>query len=226
LFLVKEFSMQASEAKPEAKSLREQRRERELAARRADVIAGASAVFAEKGFEAAQMSEIAARAEVSTASLYAMFAGKDELYAEVITSVAVEVRDAVRARVGAVSDPRERLLTVLDSLYACWEQNQTLLRIYARGTHGIPWRIREAMGERGVHLFDEFTAWVEELARDAQREGHLAGLDARAFSLALLGAALTNASHWIEHAPERPLGEVAAGVRALFERVLVRAGRQ
>jgi AcrR family transcriptional regulator len=217
--------MPLSVPKHEAKSPREQRRERELAARRADVIAAASAVFAAKGFDAAQMSEIAARAEVSTASLYAMFAGKDELYAEVITSVAAAVRDAVRAHVLAVGDPRERLLAVLDSLYLCWEQNQALLRIYARGTHGIPWRIREAMGESGMHLFDEFSAWLEDLVRDAQRAGHLQGLDARAIALALLGAALTTASHWIEHEPERPLGEAAAGVRALFERVLAPGGR-
>jgi len=216
--------MQASERKPEARSPREQRREREIAARRADVIGAASAVFAAKGFEAAQMTEIAARAEVSTASLYAMFAGKDELYAEVITSAAAAVRDGVRAHVLAVADPRERLLAVLDSLHACWEKNQALLRIYARGTHGIPWRIREAMGESGMHLFDEFIAWVEDLARDAQRAGQLQGLDARAFALALLGGALTTASHWIEHAPEQPLGEAVAGLRALFARLLGSGG--
>ena len=37
------------------RSLREQRREREQALRRADVVAAASAVFAEKGFGDAQM---------------------------------------------------------------------------------------------------------------------------------------------------------------------------
>ena len=204
------------------RSLREQRRERELALRRADVLATASAVFAEKGFGDAQMGEIAARAEVSTASLYAMFAGKDELYREVITTAAACVRETVRARVEAVADPRERLLTVLDALFAC---DQALLRVYVRGTHGLPWRIRESMGEDAFQFFRELSAWIEELAADAQRAGCLAGLDPSTFALALVGTASTVSTHWIEVTPERPLTDALAPVRAIFERLLARRGR-
>jgi len=202
------------------RSLREQRREREQALRRADVVAAASAVFAEKGFGDAQMGEIAARAEVSTASLYAIFAGKDELYREVITSAAASVREAVRAAVEAVEDPRERLLTAIDALFQFWERDQALLRLYVRGTHGLPWRIRESMGEDAHHLFREFTAWIEELAGEAQRAGYLAGLDPATFALALVGTASTVSSHWLETTPEGPLTGAAAPVRALFERLL------
>ena len=204
------------------RSLREQRRERELALRRADVLAAACAVFAAKGFEDAQMGEIAARAEVSTASLYALFAGKDELYREVITTTAAAVREAVRAQVEGVADPRERLLAVIDSLFACWERDQALLRIYVRGTHGIPFRIRESMGEEAMQILQEFSDWIEELAADAQRAGWLPGLDAATFSRALVGTAITVSTHSIEVAPERPLTEAAAGVRAIFERLLAR----
>jgi len=201
-------------------SPRERRRERELAARRDDVIGAASEVFAEKGYEAAQMGEIAARAELSTATLYALFSGKDELYAEVVGGAAGLIRDRVRAEVDALASARERLLAVIDSLYRCWDENQALLRIYARGTQGVPWRIREAMGESVVRIRDEFTRWVETLARAAQREGQLAGLDARVFALVLLGSAITAATDALEQPGGRPLREVAAGVRACFERLL------
>ena len=207
-----------------ARSLREQRRERELALRRADVVAAASAVFAEKGFGDAQMGEIAARAEVSTASLYALFAGKDELYREVITTAAGVVLEAVRAAALAVADPRERLLVVIDSLFACWERDQALLRIYIRGTQGLPWRIRESMGEHALELFHEFRAWIEALAADAQRAGHLPGLDPATFALALMGTATTVSMHWLETAPERPLTEAVAPVRAIVERLLASGG--
>jgi TetR/AcrR family transcriptional repressor of mexJK operon len=56
-----------------AGSRREQRRAQELAGRRADLLDAALEVFAEKGFDGAQISEIAGLAEVSLASLYAMF---------------------------------------------------------------------------------------------------------------------------------------------------------
>src|SRR3990172_7804408 len=207
------------------RSLRERRREREQALRRADMVAAASAVFAEKGFGDAQMGEIAARAEVSTASLYAMFAGKDELYREVITSAAASVREAVRAAVEAVEDPRERLLTVIDALFRFWERDQALLRLYVRGTHGLPWRIRESMGEDAHHLFQEFTAWIGELACEAQRAGYLAGLDPAIFALALVGTASTVSTHWLETTPEGPLTGAVAPVRAPFERLVGRRSR-
>lgn len=207
------------------RSLREQRREREQALRRADVVAAASAVFAEKGFGDAQMGEIAARSEVSTASLYAMFAGKHELYREVLTSAAVSVREAVRRVVEAVEDPRERLLGVIDALFHFWERDQALLRLYVRGTQGLPWRIRESMGEDVHRLFQEFTAWIEELAGDAQRAGYLAGLDPATFALALVGTVSTVSTHWIETTPEGPLTAAAPPVRALFERLVGRPSR-
>ena len=56
------------------------RREREAARRRADVLAVASEIFAEKGYEGAQISAIARVAEVSLATVYAMFKSKEELY--------------------------------------------------------------------------------------------------------------------------------------------------
>lgn len=202
------------------RSLREQRRERELALRRADVTAAAAAVFAEKGFGDAQMGEIAARAEVSTASLYAIFAGKEELYREVITTAAGALREAVRAAVDALEDPRERLLGVIDAAFRFWGRDQALLRLYVRGAHGLPWKIRESMGEEAHQLFREFTQWIEGLAGDAQRAGYLRGLDPATFALALVGTASTVSSDWLERAPERPLAEAVPPVRALFERLL------
>jgi AcrR family transcriptional regulator len=188
-------------------------------------MAAASAVFAEKGFGDAQMGEIAARAEVSTASLYALFAGKDELYREVMTTAAGVVLEAVRAAVEAVADPRERLLVAIDSLFAFWERDQALLRIYMRGAQGLPWRIREAMGEDALQIFQEGRAWIEELATAARRAGYLAGLDPATFALALVGTATTVSMHWLETTPERPLSQAVAPVRAIFERLLARRER-
>lgn len=209
---------------PQGRSRRAVRRARELELRRTDVVAAASGVFAEKGFEGAQMSEIAARAEVSTTSLYALFEGKAELYQDVIVTAARAVSEAVRKNVEMLSHPTDRLLAVIDSLFGCLEGNRDLFRIYARGTHGLPWEIREAMGESSHHIFREFTAWVEELAKEAQREGCLQDLDPEAFSITLVGAATTMATHWIEATPDRPLTAAAGAVREIFEQVLGAAG--
>ena len=106
--------------------------------------------------EKAQMTEIAAAAELSRASLYAMFTGKEELYQEVIRTTAESIRAVVEERMETFDDPRDRLLCVIDSLFSCYEENQDLLQIYTRATNGLPWRIRQAMGEEPVNIFWDF----------------------------------------------------------------------
>jgi AcrR family transcriptional regulator len=181
---------------------------------------GASAVFAAKGFHDAQMSEIAAAAELSRNSLYAIFESKEQLYQEVISTTAGAIRDAVKQRAGELADPGEQLLSIIDSLFACYEQNQDLLIIYARGTHGLPWKIREAMGESSQQIFQSFTDWVIEVAKRAKRAGYLRGLDAEAVGVSLVGAVTTTATRWIEQTPARPLSQAAGKVHAVFDHVL------
>jgi AcrR family transcriptional regulator len=201
-------------------SPRESRRADELARRRADAVAAAAAVFAAKGYHDTQMTEIAAAAEMSRASLYALFQGKQELYQEAIGAAGRAIRDSVRSRVETLRDPSERLLCVIDSLFACYEENQDLIRMYALGTHGFPFKIREALGDPSLQLFVEFTDWVIALSKEAKAAGALAGLDPEAFGESLVGAVTTRAVRWLESAPDQPLSRAAPGLRAIFGRLL------
>ena len=200
--------------------LRESRRADELARRRSDALAAASAVFAAKGYHDAQMSEIAAAAELSRASLYAMFTGKQELYQEAIAAAATAIRDSVRSKVETLHAPDQRLLCVIDSLFSCYEENQDLIRIYMLGTHGFPFKIRDAMGESSLQLFVEFTNWVVGLSKEAKRAGWLPGLEPEAFGISLVGAVTTRAVRWLEFTPDEPLSAAAPEVRAIFQRLL------
>ncbi len=78
------------------------------AARRAQLIEVGRALFAERGFEATSVEEIAARAKVSKPIVYEHFGGKEGLYAVVVDR---EVEHIV-ARIGeavATGSPRDRL---------------------------------------------------------------------------------------------------------------------
>jgi len=201
-------------------SLRENRRAHERAQRRTDALAAASEVFAAKGYHDAQMTEIAAAAELSRASLYSMFAGKEDLYQQVISSGAEAVRDAVQDRVEALDDPGQQLLCVIDSLFSCYEQNQNLLRIYVLGTQGLPFKIRQAMGDSVAEIARDFSKWVIEVAKRAKRAGYLRELAPETVGLSLVGAVTKIAAHWIETTPERPLSQAAPPVHAIFRQLL------
>ncbi len=201
-------------------SRRASRREHERSLRREDVLAAASSTFAEKGFHGAQMGEIAARAEVSLASIYQLVSSKEELFQAVIERTARAVRAEVEARVAAIAVPGRRLLELVDALFACFERNGELMRIYARATQGMPWRVRQSLGDGAQELWAEFGRYVIELARDARARGAARGLDPEALALTLVGAVSTAAAHAVESSDPRALQKLAPKVRAVLARAI------
>ena len=212
------ISRTATPASP--RSRREERRERELELRRADVLAAAAAEFAEKGFDGAQMSALAARAEVALGTLYGLFESKEQLFQAVIESSADAVRASVEAKVLAVSGVRERLLCLIDACFERFANEPVFFRIYAQSTQGWPARIRASMGESAQAHFADFVAWVVGLARDAAAAGALRGVDPETFGLSLMGALVNITSALSAGTATRPAEAFAADVRALFERLL------
>ncbi len=205
-----------------ASSPRARRRAAERARRREDVLAAAAEVFAERGFHDAQIGEIAARAEVSRATLYELFPGKEAVYTEVILAAAREVRERVRARAEGVPDPADRLLAVVDALFECFEEKHALLRIYARATQGDALRIAPEFGEEAARVFREFSDWVVRLAAEARRGGALPDLDPEAVAAALVGGATVLATRQVECGRGEALGGARAALRRVFEHLLGR----
>jgi AcrR family transcriptional regulator len=204
-------------------SRREERRVEELARRRSDVLAAASAVIAAKGFHEAQMTEIAAAAEVSLATLYGMFDGKERIFEEVVAGAATALREEVRAKVLPIADPGDRLLALVDALFACFDANRELLLICATGTQALPWRTRQSLGELLGDVYHHFIDWVAGIAHEARRAGLLPDVDPEVFAVSLVGAVTATASRWVDLEPRRPLGEATASMRILFGSAL--AGR-
>ncbi len=201
-------------------SPREERRAREQAQRREDVLAAATAVFAEKGFYDAQITDIAAAAELSRASLYELFKGKEELYQEVIRTSAERMRSDVIARVEAITAPRERILSLVDALFECFEENRDVLRIMLFETQGLPWRIHQNMGVPARGGIRDFRRWVIKICRDAVEAGALKGIDPEAVAISLIGSVTNAAEHVLNSDPDHSLTRLSPSVRELFRRVL------
>ncbi len=204
---------------PTPPSRREVRRLRELANRRADIIEGAAELFATKGYDGAQMSEIAAASEMSLTSLYAEFSGKDEIYGAVVEWVANRIRRVVRNRVEEIDDPCEALLALIDSLFECFEENAGLVRLLLAGTHGLPWRMRAGAEDVSRRILDDFHLWLSEICGRAVGTGELAGVDPTTLALVLNGAVLHSTAYVVEH-DGASLKDEAPKVREIFRRML------
>ncbi|CAN7178706.1 TetR/AcrR family transcriptional regulator [Phenylobacterium sp. LjRoot225] len=83
---------------------------RRKADRPAEIVQAALAVFAEKGFAAAKLDEIARRAGVSKGALYLYFATKEELFHAVVEQVIAPNMRAMRAMVAGHPGPISDLL--------------------------------------------------------------------------------------------------------------------
>lgn len=127
---------------------------------RARITAAAAAVFAEKGYSAARLSDIAARADLSAANIYKYFSGKEALFGEIVTPpLAAQLLKRLRARV--------RELATLDdwsaanasgsdharALVAFWVENRLPVLILLDGAAGTRYEhIRSLVTKELVRL--------------------------------------------------------------------------
>lgn len=202
------------------RSRREERRERELSLRRADVVAAAAAEFAEKGFDGASMSALAGRAEVALGTLYSLFGSKEQLFQAAIEWSGEAMLATLRTKVLAVSGARERLLHLIDASFEVVRDDPVFFRIYAQSTHGWPAQIRAEMGEHAQTHFADFVGWVVGLARDAATAGALRGIHPETIGLVLMGVLVNVTAAITAGTTSRSPTALAADIRVLFERVL------
>jgi AcrR family transcriptional regulator len=158
---------------------------RRPAERPAEIIDAALAVFAEKGFAAAKLDEIAARAGVSKGSLYLYFETKEALFRAVVTQAVAPDVQALRAVLAAHPGPFAELLALFVTRLSALAASPTLAGV-----------VKMVIGE--ARNFPELArVWHDELASQAleglgeaiaagQRRGELRPGDPRLFALQLV----------------------------------------
>lgn len=87
-------------------------------ARPNEIVQAAIAVFSEKGFAAARLDDIAARAGVSKGSLYLYFANKEELFHAVVTQTISPNVDRVRLLMKTFDGQFADILPILPQIFS------------------------------------------------------------------------------------------------------------
>lgn len=94
-------------------------RQRRKEARPAELLAAALEVFAEKGFAATRLEEIAARAGVSKGTVYLYFDGKEALFKAAIEAAMTPAVEAIEAIANDTDQPAAEMLHRF--VFAWWE---------------------------------------------------------------------------------------------------------
>lgn len=180
-------------------------------ARRAQLLEAALAVFADSGYHAASMDEIAIRASVSKPVLYQHFPGKLDLYLALIDRHTSEVPRLVREALAATNDNAVRVAAALSAFFEFVERDDAAFRLVFESDliddPAVKQRVRQMDSECA-------SAVAEVIGEDTD----LGPEQAQVLGVALVGMAQIVARYWLHEEPASRMPRVEA------ERLVVTLG--
>lgn len=106
-----------------------ERREREHAERRREIVTAAREVFARRGYRAATLDEIAEKAAFAKGTLYNYFTSKEDLFRDILNSLLEDMRQVAVSVVKRRGNSREKFQLFARGVMEYYRANEDLLRI-------------------------------------------------------------------------------------------------
>lgn len=177
-------------------------------ARREQLVGVARTVFAEKGFDAVSVEEIAQRAGVTKPIVYEHFGGKEGIYAVVLDREVNDLLGRVTAALG-VSGARARVEAAADEFLRYIEENPDGFRVLLRDTP----QVAGARTSWGTVLGDVADQVDQLLAEELDQRGFDRKL-APLYSRGVIGL-IANVGQWWLETGEPSRRDVAAHISNL-----------
>lgn len=108
------------------------RRQRERQQHRQEILTGAERVFAEKGFHATTMEDVAAAAEFAVGTIYNFFPSKEQLYHCLIAERFAEVCATGHAMMDQATDPIGVIRAFVEAKVLLATERLTFVKLYTR----------------------------------------------------------------------------------------------
>lgn len=168
---------------------------------RTRILAAAEIVFADNGYAAARLEDVAARVGIRRASLVYHFRDKRDLYDSVLAGIFSELLTRYRHVLAEPASLRQRVLAVVDAWIAFVGERPTVARLLLwEAADGSPERTVLAAG-RG----DEVIATLIGAIAEGQRRGIFDPIDPIHFIVTIMGATVFFVTATPRLAPERPV---------------------
>jgi AcrR family transcriptional regulator len=152
--------------------------------RKEEIVAEATRLFAERGYEGASMGDLAERVGLRKASLFHHFPSKDVLYAQVLGELMENVKVATLSAATAEGSFEERLDLMTDALTTTLGAQPHAARLLVR--EALDWG--PVMKERLARIINDILAASLEFTKAGQREGVFkADTDATQLIVSMIG---------------------------------------
>jgi AcrR family transcriptional regulator len=189
------------------------------AEREQQVLAAARALFAQRGYGAVTMDEVADAVGVTKPLLYIYFGNKERLYLACMEPAAEELREAVASAVAQAERPADALEPGVRAFFSFVDRDRDAWRVLFDETLPAGGEVARRVAEQRAELEALVARLV--VARLPGRGVGRAAVEAEALSVALLGAAEALARWWLHtgalsagEAAELLIKTVEPGVRA------------
>jgi len=163
------------------------RKEREKLARRAEIQGAARTVFAEKGFEAATLEEIAERAELAKGTIYGYFENKETLFfsliEEILEGQARILRDVHEKDMNAT----EKLSEVIRRYVFYLSERKDLFRILMGQSGGLTGNIRDEIRQKYFQIHRHQLASLVAILQEGVQKSELRDFPAQAMAYVIVG---------------------------------------
>lgn len=178
------------------------------------IMRAAEALFAERGFEATSIGEIALRAHVNRALLYYYFEHKEDLYHQLLQEGVEKLRATVLAAVNTTTSARDAVHTFLQGYLQTTYHNPGLVRIVYREIVGAQRGDEESKAL--VQQFMQTIAQLEQVMQRGIQSGELVPHDTQKSVYLLLG--MTNVFVTLTYLEQTsyPLEEIVEHIMRVF----------
>lgn len=177
--------------------VREERKEREFQARRAEILEQAEKIFAAKGYHNVTMAEIANASGFSIGSLYQFFSGKESLYSTMICDkldlMYLQIRDQVKKAEGIEG----KIEAIIKAHFLFVEENTDFCRLFLPGESAVFSEVMLSMRQKMINDYKQHLLFIENVLRTGTKNGYLRPLPVDALARALFGLIRTTAMDWM-----------------------------
>jgi AcrR family transcriptional regulator len=195
----------------EGPSKREQMREE----RRQQILEAALVVFGQKGFHAANVSDVAAQAGVSQGTIYWYFESKDDLLEAALLSFVDDIGRAAVVDLELCTTASEKLRALADSLVGLADMAEGLFTMFLEFWASSPHR--DEARRLWTDALGTYKDVIVEIIEEGIRDGEFKPVDAESLTWALM-AAYDGLAAYILLIPDLDLASVS---RTFMETLLV-----
>jgi AcrR family transcriptional regulator len=152
--------------------------------RREEILAAATRLFAERGFDGTSTRDIAREAGAKHSLLFYHFRSKADLYLAAVLEQLEHLAANVQTSLETTDDPAARLRAYVEVYYDCFTNREPGLGVCLRELSGLPPDLARQIADAHNR---KSTGKLEEVIAEGIRSGLFRALDARACAAAITG---------------------------------------